>query len=83
MGYRLMQDTMGAGNVTPADGGRDRARSAERSRGDIVRLTGELGALDGVEDVRGMNTPLGRRTARMAGLLRVDLRQLRCMARWA
>jgi len=74
-GYQLMQDTMGAGNVLPLTvvvTGRDPQTVAA----DIVQLTGELAALDGVEDVRGMNSPLGSADQAYSGLLRVD-RQLR------
>jgi len=75
VGYRLMQDTLGAGAVMPLTivvTGRDPQTVAA----DIVRLTGELAILDGVEDVRGMDTPLGLADREYAGLLRVD-QQLR------
>ncbi|MBN2303433.1 MAG: MMPL family transporter, partial [Anaerolineae bacterium] len=82
VGYELLQETLGAGNAMPltvvvTD------RAPDRTAAEIAQLTREIAAIDGVADVRGLNTPLGQRRntdfAAMLGaqiaepeLLRVD-----------
>lgn len=73
-GYYLLQDHMDAGVVFPLNvivTDRDPATIGA----EIARLTNELEALEGVTDVRGLNTPLGYEDEQLNGLLRVD-RQL-------
>ncbi len=73
-GYYLLQEHMGAGVIFPLSvivTDRDADLMAE----EIVRLTEELYALEGVVDVRGLHTPLGYEDGQLNGLLRVD-RQL-------
>jgi RND superfamily putative drug exporter len=70
-GFRLLQDSLGAGSVLPVTvvvTGRDPTHIA----GDIVRLTDQLAALKGVSDVRGLNDPLGKNHPEYSNLLRVD-----------
>ncbi|MBN1136191.1 MAG: MMPL family transporter, partial [Anaerolineae bacterium] len=70
-GYRLMQEQMGSGVLFPLTvvvTGRDPAAMA----GEIVQLTEELYALEGVTDVRGLHTPLGYEDETLNRLLRVD-----------
>ena len=74
VGYRLMRGSLGAGQIAPLTvvvTGRDPANVAR----EIAELTSRLEALPGVDEVRGLNTPLGKRNPEYAGLLRVD-RQL-------
>jgi len=76
-GYYLLQDHMDAGvvfplNVIVTD------RDPEAMGEEIVQLTDELYQLDGVTDVRGMNTPLGYEDQEFTGILRVD-QQLRML----
>lgn len=74
IGYELMEDSLGAGQIAPLTvvvTGRDPAHVAR----EIAELTGRLDALPLVDEVRGLNTPLGKRSGEFAGLLRVD-RQL-------
>ncbi len=74
VGYEIMEQSLGAGNVMPLAvviTGRDPDRAAV----EIVTLTEQLTALEGVAEVRGLNTPLGQDSDMAAGLLRVD-RQL-------
>ncbi|MBN1680478.1 MAG: MMPL family transporter [Anaerolineae bacterium] len=71
IGYDLMAQGLGAGNVLPMDviiTGRD----PDHIAADIARLTDDIAAVDGVADVRGLNTLLGQNRD-MAGLLRVDV----------
>jgi RND superfamily putative drug exporter len=73
-GYLLLQDHMDAGVVFPlsvivTD------RDPETMGEEIAQLTDELRQLDGVTDVRGVNTPLGYEDQQLNGILRVD-RQL-------
>ena len=75
VGYTVLEETLGAGNVLPLTVVVTE-RDPQTIAADIVRLTDRLAALDGVEDVRGMNTPLGQNDQNYSGLLRVD-RQLR------
>jgi RND superfamily putative drug exporter len=70
-GYHLLQEHMGGGVLFPltvvvTDRGPD-AMATE-----IVRLTDELYALDGVTDVRSLHTPLGYEDDQINDLLRVD-----------
>jgi len=74
VGYRLMRGSLGAGQIAPLTvvvTGRDPANVAR----EIAELTSRLEALPGVDEVRGLNTPLGKRSPEYSGLLRVD-RQL-------
>jgi RND superfamily putative drug exporter len=71
MGYRIMQDHIGAGNVMPLSvvvTGRDPNTIAA----DIVQMTQELSAVKGVGDVRSLNSPLGQHSTQFNDLLRVD-----------
>lgn len=72
VGYDVMKDSLGAGNVLPLTvvvTERDPARIAA----DIAHLTRDLAALNGVADVRGLNTPLGQQhNAEFAALLGID-----------
>lgn len=70
-GYHLLQEHMGSGVLFPLTvvvTGRDPAAMA----GEIVQLTEELYALEGVTDVRGLHTPLGYEDETLNRLLRVD-----------
>lgn len=79
-GYHLLGEHMGAGNLFPltlvvSD------RSADAAPREIVELTEALTALPGVDDVRGLHTPLGVHHTEITNLLRVDgqLRMLLAM----
>ncbi len=70
VGFKLMKDSLGAGNVMPLTivvTGRDPVGIA----GDIVRLTDGIAALDGVLDVRGLDDPLGQQNAELNHILHV------------
>jgi RND superfamily putative drug exporter len=70
-GFRLLQDSLGAGSMLPVTvvvTGRD----PDQIAGDIVRLTDQLSALKGVYDVRGLNDPVGKNNQEYSHLLRVD-----------
>ena len=70
IGFSLLQDSLGAGNTMPLTvvvTGRD----PERIAADIVRLSDELAALDGVFDVRGLDDPLGQGYAGLRDVLHV------------
>ena len=70
-GYHLLQDHMGSGVLFPLTvviTDRDPAIMAR----EIVRLTEDLYALEGVTDVRGLHTPLGYEDQTVNHLLRVD-----------
>ena len=74
VGYRVMEDSLGAGQIAPLSvvvTGRDPANVPA----EIATLTERLVALPSVAEVRGLNSPLGQRSGQYAGLLRVD-RQL-------
>jgi len=74
IGYKLMGESLGAGQIAPLTvvvTGRDPDNVAH----EIAELTDRLLALPQVEEVRGLNSPLGNRGAEFSGLLRVD-RQL-------
>lgn len=74
VGFRLMGESLGAGQIAPLAvvvTGRDPANIAQ----DIAELTARLEALPAIDEVRGLNSPLGSRSGEYAGLLRVD-RQL-------
>jgi RND superfamily putative drug exporter len=78
VGFDLMKESLGAGNVMPLTvvvTGRDPVGIA----GDIVHLTGQIAALDGVLDVRGLDDPLGQQDAEFSNLLYVST-QLRLAA---
>ncbi|MFN2227265.1 MAG: MMPL family transporter [Anaerolineae bacterium] len=70
-GYHLLQEQMGSGVLFPltvvVTG-----RQGDQMAGDIVALTEELYALEGVTDVRGLHTPLGYDDEALRGVLRVD-----------
>ena len=70
-GYHLLQEEMGGGVVFPltvvVTG-----RTPENLAGEIVGLTEELYALEGVTDVRGLHTPLGYADAEVNHLLSVS-----------
>jgi RND superfamily putative drug exporter len=70
-GFAVLEDTLGTGNVLPMTvvvTGRDPSQIAA----DIAQLTDQLTALEGVGDVRGLNSPLGQQNGQYTGLLRVD-----------
>ncbi len=70
IGFSLLQDSLGAGNTMPLTvvvTGRDPQRIAA----DIVRLSDEIAALDGVFDVRGLDDPLGQGYADLRDVLHV------------
>src|SRR5690606_15532528 len=74
VGFRLMGESLGAGQIAPLAvvvTGREPAKIAQ----DIAELTARLEALPAIDEVRGLNSPLGSRSGEYAGLLRVD-RQL-------
>jgi RND superfamily putative drug exporter len=70
IGFELMRSSLGAGNVMPLT-----VVVTERSpndiAGEIVRLTDEIAALDGVSDVRGLDDPLGQAHGEFQDLLHV------------
>jgi RND superfamily putative drug exporter len=70
IGFELMKESLGAGNVMPltvvVTG-----RSPDQIADDIVRLTDEIAALDGVLDVRGLDDPLGQQNSEVGNLLHV------------
>ncbi len=77
VGFELLQGSLGAGNTMPLTvvvSGRDPDRLAT----DIVRLSNEIAALDGVFDVRGLDDPLGQRNGSLRDILHVSA-QLRLM----
>ncbi len=70
-GFDLLRDSLGAGNSMPTNivvTGRD----PDQIAGDIVRLTDELAALDGVRDVRGLDDPAGQASPDLRNLLHVS-----------
>jgi RND superfamily putative drug exporter len=70
-GFGLIRDSLGAGNVMPTTivvTGRE----PEQIAADIVHLTDELAALEGVYDVRGLDDPEGQHTSRTNNLLHVS-----------
>jgi RND superfamily putative drug exporter len=70
-GYHLLQEHMGSGVLFPLTvvvTDRDPATMAR----EIVQLTQDLYALEGVTDVRGLHTPLGYENQTVNELLRVD-----------
>ncbi len=70
-GYHMLQDHMGSGVLFPLTvvvTDRDPATMAR----EIVQLTEDLYALEGVTDVRGLHTPLGYEDQTVNNLLRVD-----------
>jgi uncharacterized membrane protein YdfJ with MMPL/SSD domain len=81
LGYNLLQEKMGGGVLFPltviVTG-----RNPEAVAADIAQLSDELHALEGVSDVRGLNTPLGYEEGGVTGLLRVD-GQLRLLLKMA
>lgn len=71
VGFKLLQDSLGAGNTMPLTvvvTGRD----PDRIAADIVRLSDEIAALDGIFDVRGLDDPLGQRNGGLHDLLHVS-----------
>ena len=71
VGFKLLQDSLGAGNTMPLTvvvTGRDPNRIAA----DIVRLSDEIAALDGIFDVRGLDDPLGQRNSGLRDVLHVS-----------
>jgi RND superfamily putative drug exporter len=76
-GYNLMKEGLGPGNVMPLT-----VVATERDPDTIAReiaeLTDELAALDGVDDVQSLNSPLGQ-GGDLNNLMRVD-GQLRAMS---
>ncbi len=69
--YNLLGEHMGGGNLFPLTVVVTE-RNPETMPAEIARLTDELYAIDGVVDVRGLNTPLGITGDRFNDLLRVD-----------
>jgi RND superfamily putative drug exporter len=79
VGYNLLQDHMGGGVLFPLTvvvTDRDPGTMAQ----EIAHLTEELYALEGVTDVRGLNTPLGYEDEQINNLLRVDGQLLMLLA---
>jgi RND superfamily putative drug exporter len=71
VGFELMKDSLGAGNVMPLTvvvTGRDPVGVA----GDIVHLTDEIAAVNGVLDVRGLDDPLGQQDGEFRNILHVS-----------
>ena len=70
-GFLLLQDSLGAGNTMPLTvvvTGRD----PDRIAADIVHLSDEIAALDGIFDVRGLDDPLGQGYAELHDVLHVS-----------
>lgn len=70
-GFLLLQDSLGAGNTMPLTAlvtGRD----PDRLAANIVRLSDEIAALDGILDVRGLDDPLGQGYAELHDVLHVS-----------
>ena len=71
LGFDILQESMGPGNVMPltvvVNG-----RSADEIAPEIVALTSQLVALKGVADVRSLNDPLGQHHSDIREILRVD-----------
>jgi len=69
-GFRLMSESLGAGNVMPLTvvvTGRDETEIAR----DIVTLTDQIAALGPIYDVRGLDDPAGQHSAELRDLLHV------------
>jgi uncharacterized membrane protein YdfJ with MMPL/SSD domain len=69
-GYNLMKDGLGPGNVMPLTVVVTERDPATMAR-EIAELTGELAALDGVDDVQSLDSPLGQ-DGYLNNLMRVD-----------
>jgi RND superfamily putative drug exporter len=69
--YNLIHEHMGAGNLFPLTV-IVTERDPDAIAAEIGYLSSELNALDGVVDVRGLNSPLGIYNRQMNNLLRVD-----------
>ena len=70
-GFLLLQDSLGAGNTMPLTvvvTGRD----PDRLAADVVRLSDEIAALNGIFDVRGLDDPLGQRHDSLRNILHVS-----------
>ncbi|MBN1562537.1 MAG: MMPL family transporter [Anaerolineae bacterium] len=70
-GYELMSDSLGAGNVMPTTIVVTE-RAPDQIAADIVHLTDELVALEGVYDVRGLDDPAGQHSPDIRDLLHVS-----------
>jgi len=71
VGFNVLGEHMDQGLITPMDVTITN-RDPETMAADIARLTDELAALDGVGQVRGMNSPFGQGED-LDGLLRPDV----------
>lgn len=69
--YNLLREHMGGGNLFPVTAVIT-GRRPDMLPQEIVRLSDQIAALDGVVDVRSINAPLGMNNARIGDLLRVD-----------
>ncbi|GIV82019.1 MAG: hypothetical protein KatS3mg051_1373 [Anaerolineae bacterium] len=67
IGFKLLQDSLGAGNTMPLTVVVTE-RDPNRIAADIVRLSDEITALDGIFDVRGLDDPLGQRNGGLHNL---------------
>lgn len=70
-GFVLLRDSLGAGNTMPLTvvvTGRD----PDRIAADIVHLSDEIAALDGIFDVRGLDDPLGTQNGSFHNILHVS-----------
>ena len=71
VGFELMSDSLGAGNVMPTTIVVTE-RAPDQIASDIVNLTDELIALEGVYDVRGLDDPAGQHSSDIKNLLHVS-----------
>ena len=71
MGFKLLQDSLGAGNTMPLTVVVTE-RNPDRIAADIVRLSDQIAALDGIFDVRGLDDPLGQRNGGLHNILHVS-----------
>lgn len=71
LGFATLEESMGPGNVMPltvvVNG-----REPDEVASEIVQLTAELAAMEGIADVRSLNDPLGQHHASYRGILQVD-----------
>jgi RND superfamily putative drug exporter len=70
-GYNLLRNHMGGGNLFPMTAVLT-DRDPDTMAAEIVKLTNDLMTIPNIDDVRGLNTPLGVHNAQINNLLRVD-----------